>query len=306
MSQGGWRSPDRLADFSLVAVAAVWGATFPLVQAAVRHTAPLPFLVLRFVFAVLLLLPIALLRRDRTRFLHPRNAAPGLCLAAGYWLQTEGLRSVGPSVSAFLTGTSVVMVPIFGTLVGQERARPRVWLAALLALGGIYALQGRLPHRWSTGESLTLLCAVAFAFQILLLGRLARRGENAFPLGGGQLLYAAAALAIACAAGGVPLGIASIPPISWFALLFTGLLATAGAFVVQTWAQRRVPPSHAAVLFASEPLFAAAVSVGFCGDRIGARGAGGAVLILLAVLLTTVASPGSRRPERVEGGDGLC
>ncbi len=290
-SQDGRLPADRLADIALLAVAAIWGATFPLVQAAVHHTPPLPFLILRFLIAAAALVPAVILRGGLTEALHPRGAAPGLCLAAGYWLQTEGLRIVAPSVSAFLTGTSVVLVPVLAWMGGQEKARARVWIAAVLALGGILAMQGRLPGRWSAGETLTALCAVAFALQILLIGRLTRGRCDPIKLGSGQIFYAAAFLIAAGAARGTALDLPAIPPISWFALFFTGLLATAGAFILQTWAQRRLPSSHAAVLFASEPLFAAIVSVGFCGERLVMRGVVGAGMILIAVLLTTISQP---------------
>jgi len=287
MRSNGWGLGSKCppADLALIAVAAIWGLTFPIVRCTVTRVSALQFLQLRFLCASAALMPVALLRARPRALFDPRALAPGLCLAAGYWLQTEGLRSVGASASAFLTGTSVVIVPFLAQVLGWERAGVRRWTAALLALLGVCAVQGWLPSRWSAGEAWTFLCAVAFAAQILLLSRLAPRGGDPLVLGAGQVLSATLLLFIVGAFRGeiavghaIPGGIAA-------AAVFTGLAATAAALAVQTWAQSRVPAGHVAVCFATEPVFAAFYSVGFCGDRLSPLGWLGCVLVVVATLL---------------------
>ncbi|MBM3287272.1 MAG: DMT family transporter [Candidatus Eisenbacteria bacterium] len=280
--------PGGVAAFaSLVGVAAVWGATFPLVRGAIEGVPTASFLLIRFLFAGALLLPFAIRRGGLAAVMHPRAASPGLCLALGYLLQTEGLRTTGPSVSAFLTATSVVIVPLLATILGWERAQARRFAAALLALAGVFLLAGGgMPTVWSSGETLTLLCAVAFAGQILLVAKIATPDSDSLSLAAGQIAYAAIALgAGAIARGGDP-GVAGLDAEAWFAAGFTGLLATAAAFHVQAWAQRRISPGPVAICFATEPLFAAACSVLFYGDRLGVTAWLGAILVSCAVLLT--------------------
>ena len=284
--QGGAAHPRRsLADLSLIAVAAIWGLTFPLVQHAIVGMPVLAFLLMRFAAATLILAPLAV-RRGGVRFLtDPRGVVPGICMAAGYWFQTEGLRTVSPSVSAFITGTYVAIVPILAGILGWEKTSPRVWGSVALAFLGIYLLQGKMPDHWTIAESLTALCAVAFAFQIVLTGRSAPRHRDPLALGATQIAVAAILFAaIAVARGELP-DLAHVRGETWLAALFTGWLATVVAFLVQAWAQGHVPSGHVAICFANEPLFAAAISILFFGDRLRLLGWVGAAAIIAATLL---------------------
>lgn len=289
-SQEGGAATARLGPVCLlILIAAIWGATFPLVRDGVARVATLPFLQLRFLIAAGFLVPAALARGGLPKLLHPRCIAPGLLLAAGYFLQTEGLRTTGPSVSAFLTGTSVVIVPVIGTTLRWEKGRAGRWGAALLALSGIFLLQGaRLPDRWSLGETATVFCAVAFAGQILLVGRSAPRAGDPLCFAAGQILVAAIGLLAAGVVRGELLTSTRIPPEATYAALFTGVAATAFAFFAQTWAQRRVSPSSVAICFASEPVFAAVVSVLLYEDRLPPVAWVGALCIMAAMSIAAL------------------
>jgi drug/metabolite transporter (DMT)-like permease len=71
-----------------------------------------------------------------------------------------------------------------------------------------------------------------------------------------------------------------------FAVLFTGLICTAAAFSIQAWAQQFTPPTHTALIFVLEPVFAALTSYVLMGERLGARGTLGAILILGGILVS--------------------
>jgi drug/metabolite transporter (DMT)-like permease len=265
------------------------------VQRAIEGVSTVAFVQLRFLIASVVLLPF-LLRGSRIGSAIPAQAViPGLLLAAGFLLQTEGLRTVRPSVSAFLTATSVIMVPLFAGLLGWEKPNLRRSIAVAFALIGVFLLQGmRLPASWSEGESWTFLCAVAFAGQIVVLGRVAPRSGNPVGLALGQILVATVVLVLLGLLRGTMFVSADLSPKAWLAVIFAGALATAGAFLVQTWAQRKAPAGHVAVCFASEPVFATLFSISFFGDRLPLWGWVGAVTVLIAVGL--VATEGGRSP----------
>src|SRR3712207_9589258 len=61
----------------------------------------------------------------------------------------------------------------------------------------------------------------------------------------------------------------SLPPAEvWVALLVTGLLASAGAFLVQTTVQQRIPAARTAIILTMEPVFAALFGYWLAGDRL--------------------------------------
>lgn len=278
----------------LILIAAIWGATFPLVRDGIAGVPTLPFLQIRFLVAAGILVAISAARGGLARILHPRCVAPGVLLAAGYVLQTEGLRTTGPSVSAFLTGTSVVIVPIIGTLLRWEKGGARRWGAVLLALAGIFLLQGgRMPDHWSSGETATVMCAVAFAGQILVVGRLASGAGDPLFFATGQILVAAIGLLLAGLIRGELFTSVDLDSGAIFAALFTGIAATAFAFFAQTWAQRSVSASSVAICFASEPVFAGLVSVLLYGDRLPGIAWAGALCVTGAMSIAAF-DPASR------------
>jgi drug/metabolite transporter (DMT)-like permease len=69
------------------------------------------------------------------------------------------------------------------------------------------------------------------------------------------------------------------------AVLITGVLATAVAFSLQSWAQRYTEPSKTAILFTLEPVFAWLTSYLVEGELLSVAAGFGAVLILAGILL---------------------
>ena len=258
-------------ELAMLAVTAVWGSTFVLVRDAVAQVPPFTFIAYRFLAAALLL---AALRPRLAAGGQPglvgAGAVAGLALFAGYGFQTVGLQYTTASNAGFITGLSVVLTPL------------------LAAVGlGLLSLQALEVRR---GDALVLGCAVAFAAHILLLGRYAPRFSSyrlaVVQLGSAGLL----ALAWAALAGDLVVpGSAEV----WVALLITSVAASAGAFLIQTRAQREVSPTRTAVILTMEPVFAGLFGFLLAGERLSGRGWLGAGLILAGML---VAELGGRQP----------
>ncbi|HYY79606.1 MAG TPA: DMT family transporter [Actinomycetes bacterium] len=269
-------------ELALVAVTAIWGWTFVLVRDAVADVPPFAFIAWRFLAAALLLAavrPAAVARRDPG--LLAAGVVTGFALFAGYGFQTVGLQYTSASNAGFITGLAVVLTPLLGALVLREA--PGRWPAAgaaLAAVGlGLLSLQ-RLELR--RGDALVLGCAVAFAAHILLLGRNAPR-HRSYALAVVQLATAGVlALVWAGAAGDL---VAPQTGTTWVALAVTAVAASAGAFLVQTRAQREVPPTRTAVILTMEPVFAGVFGFLLAGERLTARGWLGAGCILGGMLV---------------------
>jgi drug/metabolite transporter (DMT)-like permease len=273
------------ADLALALIALIWGATFVVVKRALLDVSPFLYLAIRFSLAAAVL---ALWFRGRIRLGFGRQEywagmRVGAILMLGYVLQTVGLATTSPSKSAFLTGLYIVLVPFVASLV--YRVKPRILEVAGAFVAGfgmaLLSISGE-SMSIATGDLLTLGCAAAFAVHIVLLGRWAPR----FGFESLSLLQIVAAAAVAIVA--TPL--IEEPFIRWTpavtgAILIGGLLATALAFVLQTWAQQRTTPTRAAVIFSLEPVFAWLVSWTVEGEVLTLRAAAGAVCILGGILL---------------------
>ncbi|MCO6452982.1 MAG: DMT family transporter [Caldilineales bacterium] len=307
------RHRKLVADLGLLFVAFIWGLTFVMVQDAVQAYPVFAFLNVRFLFALIGLLPIVIWRRRIIRQslqhtnLRRHLAAGGIIgvfLFAGYSFQTAGLLFTTPAKAGFITGLSVVIVPLLGVLLLRERPGLGVILGiglatiglALLSLSGLQSGAGVNP-----GDLLVLACAISFAAHIFSVGRFAPHLD--------VILLTVVQIATVM----VLAGVASLlfeQPDTWpprgqplFAALFTGLLATALAFGLQTAAQRFTTATHTALIFATEPVFAALASFVLIGEVLGAPQLLGCILILAGMLAAELGADTkwSAKQGRVEG-----
>ena len=279
-------------ELAMVAVTAVWGSTFVLVRDAVAQVPPFAFVAYRFLAAALLLaairprLALGGPERERGRGrglgLGPLGAgvAIGVALFCGYGFQTVGLQYTTASNAGFITGLSVVLTPLLGAvLLRQAPGRWPVTGACLAAVGLAFLSLQRLEVR--RGDALVLGCAFAFAAHILLLGRYAPRLDT-YRLAVVQLATAGL-LALAWAAVAGDLVVPATAEV-WVALAITSVAASAGAFLIQTRAQREVSPTRTAVILTMEPVFAGLFGFLLAGERLSGRGWLGAGLILAGML----------------------
>ncbi len=255
-------------------VTAVWGWTFVLVKDAITQYPTLPFLQIRFALALLVM--ILLVRRLPARRELKLGLLIGTVLAGGYLTQTAGLTMTSPGNAGLITGLFVVFTPLLNRLFGAP-IRWWTWVATLLSLGGLVMLTGG-PSGMGLGDILVLACAVLFALHIVLLSRWSP-GLPAAPLAMVQM----AACTLLFSAGGTW----SLRPPSgavWFAIVITGVFASALGFYIQTWSQAFISANRTALILATEPAWALAASVALAGQRLGLLQAIGAALVLLAIV----------------------
>lgn len=289
------------ADGLLLAITALWGCTFVTVKDALGAADPLTFLTLRFVVGAVV--AAAVVRgglRDRAAW--RGGLVLGGLLFVGFLFQTWGLASTTPSRSAFLTGLSVVLVPLVSVVLGQRRPGPATLLGAALAAGGLLVLTGSGSGEVRLGDVLTLGCTVAYAFHIALTERYAQT-TRATALVAAQLAVTAALCLLALPFG--PRRLESTPAL-WFGVAVTGVLASFVAISIQTWAQARTSAVRAGVIFALEPVFAAALSAALGRESLGRAELAGGALIVAGVVVSEVGAALLRRrakgPQATEQG----
>jgi len=292
--------PALQADLALLGASAIWGSTFVLVKRALDDASPAAFLTARFALAAIVLAVI--FRRRLLPFRLDTALAGillGVLLAAGFILQTWGLARTTPSRSAFLTGLAVVIVPLMAAILRIRRPTAAGILGSILATGGLYLLAispargtyGDAPQGIGLGEVLTILCSVVFASHIIGVDILGRRHDP-----GSLVSYQIAAAAILLA----PMALfAETPrlsptPLLLGAILTCALFSTALTFWIQNSMQPRTTPTRAAIILASEPVFAAATSFVIERERLSMGAVAGAALILCGMLAAEFSSVGGR------------
>ena len=282
----------------------LWGSTFVVVKNSLEHSSVFLFLALRFSLAGLLMAvwrPRVLASIEREEVF--AGLRLGFFMFAGYAFQTAGLQHTSASNSGFVTGSSVVLVPLLFAIFWGHKLTAWVYAGALAAGFGLYYLT--IPSEGvahlNRGDVLTFVAAASYAVHIILVSEYTRQ-------------HSASALSvlqvIACAAmAWIMTGLAAA--IRWQPVRFepgwpllTGIvvcavLATAVAFSIQLWAQQYTTPGHAAILFTLEPVFAVLTSYIFLGERLAARAIFGAAFVLAGILIAELLGPAAA-PESAE------
>lgn len=272
-----------IAGLALLGITAVWGWTFVLVHEAVRAYGVVAFLALRFLLATAILAPAMAGRLARATL--TTGAGIGLVLAAGYLLQTWGLRHTTPTSAGLITGLFVVIAPLADRLLYHTRLRAAARWAIASSLVGLWLLSGGGALTLQRGDALVVGCAVAYGFHVALLSRHAPRHD---PLALTFVQLATAATVFSLAWPAVDPLVLPAHPAVWLGLGVTATLASALAYLVQTWAQRRLSAAQTAVILTAEPVFAALFGFVVAGDRLTATQLAGGALILAAVAIVEV------------------
>jgi drug/metabolite transporter (DMT)-like permease len=284
------------ADLALALCALIWGATFVVVKDALAFASVFSFNAMRFTLAAVVMGIVyfrAVRKSDSATFF--AGSLIGVFMFGGYAFQTLGLKFTTPSKAAFITGASVVMVPVLLAIFWRRRVSAWVWAGAVAALFGLYFLT--VPHAGfsalNIGDLLALGCAVMFAFHIILVARYSPRHSVAalsFLQVATTAVLTALCLPILSATRWEPPFVRWSPSLA-AALLITAVGATALCFSLQVWAQQYTSPTHTAILLSLEPVFAALTSLIVVHERLGARVLAGAVLVFIGILLAELKGP---------------
>ena len=276
-----------LADFSLLLVAAVWGFTFVTVKNAIALLPPFSFNFYRFGLAALVMIAIALLKREKM-YLQTVKAGllVGFFLFNGYSFQTVGLAYTTAANAGFLTGLSVVLVPLVTVVLDRRWPPAGVMAGAVCAACGLAVLSSADVAGFAAGDLLVLCCALFFALHIVFVGRFSPHHPTVWLVA--VQIATVAVLSGLCGLlleGGIrKLVVADTGP----ALLITALFATCLAFFTQNYMQRFTSPGHTAIIFATEPVFTAIFAVLLLKETLSPNTSLGGALIVAGMLLAEI------------------
>ena len=273
---------------ALTTSTAVWGSTFFLSKQVIAQHDAVTVLALRFAIGALLMLAVRPgCLRGLSRSFWLRGVGLGAIYGGAQLPHYYGLNEVPAATAGFLIGSYVVVVPLLDYVLFRRRASSRTLLGVLLAGAGLTVFA--FSSAGSTlGFVLCLLAALVYALQISVMGAWSPQGGAwAFTL----LQLATVALVTGVAATVRGLDVPDSGP-DWLVVAYLAVVASVIAVGVQTWAQRRIPAAHAAVIMAGEPLWAAGLAVAFTAESVTARLLlGGTVLFVANAVIATAKGP---------------
>jgi len=283
--QSGWRS-----DSALILLALMWGTSHVITKEILAAHSPAFYTSARFGIAALCfgLVFAGHLRRSNLREIK-NGATLGLLSFTGIAFYVVGLSFTQASKAGFITGLYLVFTPLLGFVIFKTKPTRDHLTGLAVAVMGFTLLS--FPHGGESinwGDVLVLLAAVAWASHIAATSAFAATGDVR-TLAAVQVMTVAL-MAIAVFLTLKTLGLETRPnPIDGQFLWQIGYMALMVTFVaalVQTWAQGRVNPTHAVILYALEPVTAAVFAYYKFGEKLSFWRGIGAALIVAGVMLS--------------------
>lgn len=289
---------QHYADLSLLLVTAIWGTTFVIVQNAISFLPPFTFNAVRFLLAgVMMALPVFLTFKHKKINFKRSTLFSGMLLGVflfiGYGFQTIGLVYTTSSKAAFITGLSVILVPITGFVLFKHKPRFIIWISSVLSVFGLYMITMTGGGSFNLGDFFVLICAVGFAFHILTTGKFSAT-HDALHLTIVQIMTVGVLSALSALI--LEDWVRTLNPAYIFqfdvilALLVTAIFATAIAFFIQTKVQKYTSAARVAIIFAFEPVFAALTAFLFAGEQLTVAAGVGFFFIFAAMILAELPS----------------
>ena len=290
----------------MVLAAFLWGSTF-VAQIEGNDVGPFAFVCMRNFIATGVLFGLAKVldkfnksprrpkNKEENRALWKAGLFCGLTLFFAMNLQQTGLfLGCSAGKAGFLTACYIIFVPILSTFFGKKIS-PKIWLCVAITLEGLYLLCIKEDFTIQPSDIILLLCALAFAAHILVVGRYGPYMDNV-RLSAIQFLVVASLSIFPMffvdlkgnfAGFGTVIDVYShFGP--WIPLLYAAILSSCVAFTLQIIAQNKIRPTLASLLMSLESVFSVISGWAVLGERFTLQGGIGCVLMFTAVILAQV------------------
>ncbi|HEY4898534.1 MAG TPA: DMT family transporter [Candidatus Nanopelagicaceae bacterium] len=276
-----FREHKIIPTILLLSVALIWGSTFAIMKDSLGRIDVNSFLAWRFLIAALIMI---ILKPNSLKHITPafllRGIALGLLLGGGYIFQTFGLTQTTVAKTGFITGLYAIFVPLIAATFFRHHISKIQWFAVGLAtIGmGILSLNG---FSIGLGDFLVLVSALLFALHIIGLSQWSP-GRDAYALTLVQMATVGALALLCSMKDGLQVphdrGV-------WVAVIYSAILASAYAFMVQTWAQSFMSATNVGIVLTMEYIFAAIFGVVLVHEHVTWRTIVGGMCMMVGLYL---------------------
>lgn len=286
-------------EAALLLMTVIWGGTFVIVKESLNDISTMLFVAIRFSAAAMIIGAYLFIKKYKV---DKKSLAPGFVLGAflflGFLFQTIGLKQTTATKSGFITGSLVVMVPLFQTVIEKKLPSVGAQIGTVLVFFGILFLSSggtsitnflsELGGSFNLGDTLTLICAAFFALHVVFMDIISPK-HDFWILFVTQLVTVSVLsllVSIIFHSGGFEsMHIDPTSNLIW-GLLYTSLLATCVNFGLQTKFQKVVSPTKAGIIYSFEPIFAAIFAFFLLNEKISNFGLAGSALIFSGLIVS--------------------
>ena len=282
----------------LLLTAAIWGSAFVAQQTGMDYVGPFTFNAARNLLGGLTLLPLIVFFSSCKKRTLPPDASSengtqpktlwaggilcGIALFAASALQQIGIQYTTVGKAGFITALYIVLVPVCGLFL-RKRVQPKVWLAVLIAVAGLYLLcmtDGSFSLQ--KGDLLVLACALGFTVHILVI-------DHFSPLVDGIKMsciqfFTCSILSAVCMALFETVNVSNLLH-AWIPILYAGILSSGVGYTLQIIGQKGLNPTMASLLMSLESVFSVLAGWIFLHQALSGRELSGCILMFAAIVL---------------------
>lgn len=268
----------------LIGGTAFWGISFSVTKLAIGSESPSAFLFYRFLLATLVLTVVFWKHSRQMKWAELKiGGMLAVPLFLGIHLQTLGIKATSASQCAFIAGMTVVIVPLLKLLFYRKTAPAKIWMAAFIALGGLFIISVNEQLKIGSGDLYTLSGAVCFAFYLILVEQQAAIKSlvpTVVPM-----FATCALLTFGLAITDTQVNWLPETPTFWMGVVFCALFSTAFMYSISNIAQRYISAERVAVIYLFEPVFGALAAFFILDENLSIRLLFGGGLIFLATII---------------------
>ena len=248
------------ANFLMLIASFIWGTAFVSQTTGMGSIGPFTFSFVRFLLAMLTVLPLALLfeKNNLPLFFKNKNYIylglfAGLALFGGMGLQQYALLKSQIANTSFLSTLYVPFVSLISRFIFRSRLHWIIWIAVLLCVYGSYLLSSNQTIEVQKSDSLLFIAAVCFAIHIILIDVFMKQFYSPFTFG--FIQYAIVFLCSLIFALSLENPTIANIKIEWFELVYTGVFSAGIGYTLQIIAQSKASPAPAAIILSMESVF---------------------------------------------------
>ncbi len=297
-------SKKMKANLLLFIAAFIWGTAF-VAQKSGGAIGSFTFNGIRTFIGGLVLLPLVIRNhKDKSLPLFTKEELTG-GIVCGFFLfvaaslQQFGLAYTTAGKAAFITTLYVVFCPILSLIVHKKKTRPLVWLCVVLDVIGLYLLcMTDASFSIQIGDTLVILCAVAFAGQMVAVDNFIDRIDG-IKLSCIQFLFSGLLGIICMFIFEGPVSVSNIMT-AWFPILYAGVISCGIAYTFQVLGQKEATPTIAALILCLESVFGVLAGAVILGETMTMREIFGCIIMFAAVVISNLPEKSDKEPVAVE------
>lgn len=285
-------------EIILLLTSIMWGGGFIATEFSLGSMTPLQVMTIRFLIATIILCSVFFNQlKQISKSTLKKGTLAGFFLFVGFVFQTVGLKYTTVSNNAFLSAIAVIFVPIIGIFLGRKIDRYGIIGTILTVIGiAFLTINGSLVSI-NIGDVLTILGAMFYAIQILLVDMFAKEEDvTVFTIVQITMCFLFSLITMLIR-GDLSFNITFN---SGGGVIYLAVFSTAIGLFLQVLGQKSTTETRAAIIMSTESVFGTIFAIILLNQALTIKVIIGCIIIFIAIIISEV-KPFAKKQKNKRG-----